>query len=58
MRDVSACTGYASQGRYECPRREQCQRHQSWLEAAVRDGLLTMGAHQEPCPYHLPRRGE
>jgi hypothetical protein len=55
LRDVTACTGQAQHGRYQCPQSHHCERYTSWLEASVRDGLLTMGAtQQEPCPYYVP----
>ncbi len=55
LRDVTACTGQAQHGRYQCEQAHNCQRHIAWLNVAVRDGLLTMGAtQQEPCPYYVP----
>jgi hypothetical protein len=54
--DVTACTGHPQHGGYQCPQAEQCQRHIAWLDAAIRDGLLTMSAHPAPCPHHIPRR--
>ena len=56
MEDVTACTGEAQAGGYVCEIRQECARHDSWVEiymvSMADERQIVMGSPQlEPCPY-------